>query len=337
MSNKLFLSAILFLGLLVGTVYSQVSLELQVQTLDSYQTKNTYILAAKGVFGGNQNSDKDSCSESFTIQTNQNQFSQTDMVLPNARRCGDVSNVSLSGYTTELGLGGVEIPVYLRYGQGTPIFDFSDSDSNIPNLLYTLNKVKNPVFYFNLKNNVQLVNGFKPKSFLYIGDSESTTAQQGTEVIVLPKLGNGGWQLPLKNINFQGKSYQVSDEQPFLISSYDSIGLGQQGYQEFLKPLVQKKAIIQNKKLGYVSINKNFLNDLPNITLQVEDINGVLQNLNIPSQNYVLKVNDEYILKVDDSNQVGYPLYYNYLIGFDRNGKQFLFQQKQDSLNASSF
>ncbi|KAL4435731.1 hypothetical protein ABPG74_018282 [Tetrahymena malaccensis] len=334
MNKVSILATTIILGLLIGTAYSQVSLELLVKTTG---TSNRYLLAAEGIFGGNQNNQDNFCQQSFAIQTNQNQFTTTNMVLPNARRCGDVSNVSLGGYTINVALGEVELPLYLHYDQGTPELDFSDSDQNIANIFYNQSKVKYPIFFFNLKNNVQLVDGFKPNSFLYIGDYDGSVVQQGSQTIYLPKSGQGIWQIPLKNFIIQGNSYQVSDEQPFVISSYDSIGLGQQAYDEFLKPLTKKRAIVQNKKHGYISVKKQFLNELPNITLQVEDINGNLQDLNIPAQNYILQVKDEYILKVDNSNQIGYPLYYNYLIGFDRNGKQFLLQQKQDSVNVSPF
>ncbi|KAL4510832.1 hypothetical protein ABPG72_004986 [Tetrahymena utriculariae] len=335
--NKIsILSATLILGLLIGAAYSQATIELQVKITDAYNTQNNYLLAAQGIFGGKKMNQQDQCSQSFTIQTNKNQFTSTNMVLPNARRCGDVSNVSLGGYATEISLGGINIPLYLRYDSGDSELDFSDADQNIANIFYTQNKVKNPIFYFNLKKFFELVDGFQPKSYLYIGDYDSSVAQ-ASQIINLPKLGDGLWQFPLKNIIFQGNSYQVSDQQPFEISSYDSVGLGQQAYLEFLKPLVKKRAIVQNKKFNYISIKKDFLNELPDITLQVKDIHGNLQNLNIPAQNYVVKVKDEYILKIDNSNQVGYPLYYNYLIGFDRIGKQFLLQQKQDSQSVSSF
>ncbi|KAL4510830.1 hypothetical protein ABPG72_004984 [Tetrahymena utriculariae] len=302
-------SATLILGLFIGAAYSQAIIELQVQITDTYFTRNQYLLAADGIIGGNKINQLDNCSQSFTIQMNKNQFTSTNMVLPNARRCGDVSNISVGGYSTEFSLGGIEIPLYLRYSQGTPELDFSDSDYNIANILYTQNKVKNPIFYFNLKKFVELVDGFQPKSYLYIGDYDSSVTQT-SQIITLPKLGDGVWQFPLKNIIFQGNSYQVSDQQPFEISSYDSVGLGQQAYLEFLNPLVKKRAIIQNKKYNYISIKKDFLNELPNIFLQVEDIHGNLQNLNIPAQNYFVKVKDEYILKMDDSNQTKTQLKY---------------------------
>ncbi|KAL4450414.1 hypothetical protein ABPG74_019312 [Tetrahymena malaccensis] len=338
MRNKQFIIHLSLLFLFAGIVHSYKTIELYADPL----YYSSYAFKTRAVLGGQDSSSKMQCHQDFVINMGPYGGSDTLKDVNSLKQCGDVTVKGKQDYVQTLKFGSFNAPIeyYSGYSLGSPDLDFTSSKFSIPAQLTNEGYLSNPVFYLNYVRDFDYRENAQTKSYISLQDYDKSVLKPGASFIKIAKDPyHSLWDFPLKSVKILGQTYPVmSSYEIYYLQSYDKLGIGS-AFQPFLDTLDRLGVKYQRDKdlFYYFLLNKEDIQKLPDIILQVTDADGQNQDLVIPPQNYIFDCEGKTILKVDMTEIGGSPLYFTYLTGFNYKDNLILLGERNNSTSQKSF